>query len=137
MPSSRSGLRPLASHTTTDPAQIRAQLAEIRRKGFAVSFEETDEGVAGVSVPIRDARDRVIASLTISGPLTRVNTATINHYTGIVREGARRIAAELGHQPSRIGPARAGRSRSTPRDSHIPVAFRTSFQTNFVYVRRP
>ncbi len=73
-------LRPLASHTTTDPTQIRAQLAEIRRNGFAVSFEETDEGVAGVSVPIRDARDHVVASLTISGPLTRVNAATMDHY---------------------------------------------------------
>jgi len=97
-------LRPLASHTTTDPAQIRAQLAEIRRKGYAVSFEETDEGVAGASVPIRDARDRVIASLTISGPLTRVNTATINHYAGIAREGAERIEAELGRRPSRTSP---------------------------------
>jgi IclR family transcriptional regulator, KDG regulon repressor len=95
-------LRPLASHTTTDASQIRSQLVEIRRKGYAVSFEETDEGVAGVSFPIRDARDRVIASLTISGPLTRVNTATINHYTDIVREGARRIAAELGHPSSRM-----------------------------------
>lgn len=94
-------LRPLASHTTTDASQIRSQLAEIRRKGYAVSFEETDEGVAGVSFPVRDSRDRVIASLTISGPLTRVNTATIDHYTAIVREGARRIAAELGHQSSR------------------------------------
>jgi hypothetical protein len=45
----------------------------------------------------------VIASLTISGPLTRVNTATIDHYTGIVREGARRIATELGHHSSRTG----------------------------------
>jgi IclR family transcriptional regulator, KDG regulon repressor len=97
-------LRPLASHTTTDPAQIRAQLAEIRRKGYAVSFEETDEGVAGVSVPIRDARDRVIASLTISGPLTRVNTATINHYAAIVHDGAERIEAELGRRPSRTSP---------------------------------
>jgi DNA-binding IclR family transcriptional regulator len=94
-------LRPLASHTTTDPAEIRAQLAEIRRNGFAVSFEETDEGVAGVSVPIRDARDHVIASLTISGPLTRVNTSTMDHYAELVREGARRISAELGHQSSR------------------------------------
>jgi DNA-binding IclR family transcriptional regulator len=97
-------LRPLASHTTTDAAQIRAQLVEIRRKGYAVSFEETDEGVAGVSFPIRDARDRVVASLTISGPLTRVNAATIDHYTGIVRDGARRIAAELGHHASRHAP---------------------------------
>jgi DNA-binding IclR family transcriptional regulator len=46
--------------------------------------------VAGVSFPIRDGRDRVIASLTVSGPLTRVNTATIDHYTAIVRDGALR-----------------------------------------------
>lgn len=97
----RKRLRPLTSHTTTDPAQIRTQLDEIRRKGYAVSFEETDEGVAGVSFPIRDVRDRVVASLTISGPLTRVNSTTVDNYTQIVREGARRIAAELGHHASR------------------------------------
>jgi IclR family transcriptional regulator, KDG regulon repressor len=94
-------LRPVTAHTITDPAQIRAQLAEIRRNGYAVSFEETDEGVAGVSVPIHDARNQVIAGLSISGPLTRVNATTIGHYTAIALEGARRIAAELGHAPSR------------------------------------
>jgi IclR family transcriptional regulator, KDG regulon repressor len=96
-----SDLRPVTTHTITDPAQIRAQLAEIRRNGFAVSFEETDEGVAGVSVPIRDARNQVIAGLSISGPLTRVNATTIAHYTAIALEGARRISAEFGHEPSR------------------------------------
>lgn len=90
-------LRPLASHTTTDPAQLRAQLAEIRRSGYAVSFEETDEGVAGVSAPIFDGRGHAVASLTISGPLTRVNTATMDRYRELVLDGARRIAAELGH----------------------------------------
>jgi DNA-binding IclR family transcriptional regulator len=97
-------LRPMTSHTLTDPAQIRAQLAEIRRDGFAVSFEETDQGVAGVSVPVRDARSRVIAGLSISGPITRVNASTMPHYTAIALEGARRIAADLGHQASRTMP---------------------------------
>ena len=97
-------LQPLTSHTTVDPTAIRAQLVEIRRTGVAVSFEETDEGVAGVSVAIRDARNVVVAGLTISGPITRVNAATIGHYTDLAREGARRIAAELGHQPSKSAP---------------------------------
>ena len=103
----RDELRPITPHTITDPSQIRAQLAEIRRDGFSVSFEETDEGVAGVSVPVRDARDRVIAGLTISGPTTRVTASTIARFTGIALEGARRIAAELGHQPSRVAPHQA------------------------------
>ena len=94
-------------HTITDPARLRAQLAEIRQSGYAVSFEETDEGVAGVSVPIADARDIVVASVTISGPMTRVNVATLPHFTEIARQGAQRIAAELGHQPSRLAATRA------------------------------
>jgi DNA-binding IclR family transcriptional regulator len=98
-------LLPMTSHTLIDPVQIRAQLEEIRRNGFAVSFEETDEGVAGVSLPVRDSHDRVIAGLSVSGPMTRVNATTIVHYTGFAREGARRIAAELGHQPSRVAPS--------------------------------
>src|SRR5690606_16037827 len=84
----------------TDPARLRKQLAEIRRRGFAVSFEETDEGVAGVSVPIRNARHLVVAGLTISGPMTRVNAATLPQFTELALEGARRIGAELGHRPS-------------------------------------
>jgi DNA-binding IclR family transcriptional regulator len=97
----RGDLRAITPHTMTDPSQIRAQLAEIRRDGFSVSFEETDEGVAGVSVPVRDGRDRVIAGLTISGPTTRVTAASIARFTDIALEGARRIAGELGHRPSR------------------------------------
>ena len=98
-------LHPMTAHTVVDPKVIRAQLEEIRRNGFAVSFEETDEGVAGVSVPVRDSHDRVIAGLSVSGPMTRVNVSTITHYTEFAREGARRIAAELGHQASRIAPS--------------------------------
>jgi DNA-binding IclR family transcriptional regulator len=97
-------LQPMTAHTIVDPVKIRAQLEEIRRKGFAISYEETDEGVAGVSVPVRDSRDRVIAGLSVSGPMTRVNESTIGHYTELAREGARRIAEELGHQPSRVAP---------------------------------
>jgi DNA-binding IclR family transcriptional regulator len=99
-------LHPVTAHTIVDPVQIRAQLEEIRRTGVAVSFEETDEGVAGVSVPVRNARDRVIAGLSISGPMTRVNKSTVDHFAELAREGARRIGAELGHQPSRNAPSR-------------------------------
>lgn len=92
-----SHLEALTPHTVTDPSVIRAQLDEVRRAGFAVSFEETDEGVAGVSAPIRDNGQRVIAGLTISGPMTRVNAATIDHFTRIVLTGAERVTSVLAH----------------------------------------
>jgi DNA-binding IclR family transcriptional regulator len=94
------GLPAITPHTITDPARLRRELQEVRQNGYAVSFEETDLGVAGISVPVRDHLDRVIASLSISGPLTRMNRENINRYVDLGRLGARRIAAGLGHQPS-------------------------------------
>jgi IclR family acetate operon transcriptional repressor len=94
-------LRPVTPHTIVDPQEIREQLHRIRQQGYALSFEETDEGVAGVSVPIRDARDHVIAGLSVSGPVTRMNASSIRKHTERALDAARRIASELGHQPSR------------------------------------
>jgi DNA-binding IclR family transcriptional regulator len=102
----RAELPALTPHTITSPRRLRREIADIRRNGFAVSFEETDEGVAGVSVPVRDARDRVVAGLTISGPITRINRTTVDHFVEIARESARQIAAELGHAPSQRPRAR-------------------------------
>lgn len=93
------GLQSVTKKTITDPARLRREVAEIRRNGYATSFEETDEGICGVAVPVRDRRGDVVASLAISGPLLRMNHDNISRFTELARDGARRIAAELGHQP--------------------------------------
>ncbi len=95
-------LVPLAPNTPTNPAKIREQLEDIRRNDYAVSFEETDAGVAGVSVPVRDYLDSVVAGLSISGPLMRVNRETIDRYIDIAQTGARRISAALGHKAENL-----------------------------------
>jgi DNA-binding IclR family transcriptional regulator len=98
----RGNLAPITHRTVIDPEQIREDLAEIRALAYAISFEETDDGVAGVSVPICDHRDRVIAGLSVSGPITRINQSTIDEFIPVAVEGARQIAANLGHRASAI-----------------------------------
>lgn len=90
------GLPALTAHTITDPAKLRRDLAQIRERDYAVSFEETDDGAAGVSVPIWDRTGRVLAGLTIAGPVTRLNQATLPRFLDLARDGAREIAMELG-----------------------------------------
>jgi DNA-binding IclR family transcriptional regulator len=90
------GLPPLTAHTITDPDRLRRDLAEIRERGYAVSYEETDEGAAGLAVPIWDRTGHVVAGLTIAGPLSRLNQATVSRYLDLARDGARQIAMELG-----------------------------------------
>ncbi|HEX5496442.1 MAG TPA: IclR family transcriptional regulator [Mycobacteriales bacterium] len=47
-------------------------LAEVRRRGWAQSAAEREAGVGSVSAPIRDRDGRVIAAISVSGPLDRV-----------------------------------------------------------------
>ena len=44
-------MQPFTSHTITDPTQLRAELAAIRQRGYATSFEETDLGAMGIAAP--------------------------------------------------------------------------------------
>jgi DNA-binding IclR family transcriptional regulator len=93
-------LEPLTAGTIVDPERIREELAEIRRNGYAVSFEEIDAGVAGVSAAILDHRGDVVGGLSISGPVTRVNEETIARYVALAIDGALQVSTELGYQLS-------------------------------------
>ncbi len=95
------GLPAVTRHTITDPDALRRELAEIRSRGYAVSIEETDIGVAGISVPIRDFSDRVVASLSISGAVTRINEGNIDRHVEVALGGARQISALLGYRQVR------------------------------------
>ncbi|WP_410608186.1 IclR family transcriptional regulator C-terminal domain-containing protein [Amycolatopsis sp. lyj-109] len=52
-------------HTLPEPW---AKIQESRRDGYARVREEFEEGLVGVSAPIRDFRGRVVAALNVSAP---------------------------------------------------------------------
>jgi DNA-binding IclR family transcriptional regulator len=65
-------------------------LAEVRRKGWASSVAEREAGVASVSSPVRDRAGRVIAAISISGPLERLSRRPGDlHASQVVRAGER------------------------------------------------
>ncbi len=47
-------------------------LAGVRRRGWAQSLGEREPGVASVSAPVRGPNNRVIAAVSISGPIERL-----------------------------------------------------------------
>ena len=52
--------------------ELTAQLEEIARTEWAMSFGEREEGLAAAAVPIRDQAGNVNAALAISGPTARL-----------------------------------------------------------------
>jgi DNA-binding IclR family transcriptional regulator len=58
---------------------------------WVASVEEREEGVASVSAPVRDAVDRVVAAVSVSGPLQRLSRQPGRKYGGAVVAAARTV----------------------------------------------
>ena len=72
---------------------------EARRRGWAESVEERERGVASVSAPVRSPASqggRVVASVSVSGPVERTTRSPGRRYARHVVDAARRVERALG-----------------------------------------
>ncbi len=76
--------------------KIKLELFDIREKGYATSFNERLEGTASISAPIRDYTGKVIAGLTVSGPLVRFTEDRVEFFIKELLESSETISKSLG-----------------------------------------
>lgn len=62
------GLDRLTEHTITDSDELFNALETIRERGYAYNDQEEIEGFRAVAAPIRSTDERVLGSITVSGP---------------------------------------------------------------------
>jgi DNA-binding IclR family transcriptional regulator len=55
-----------------DRAALRADLARARTRGWAITVDELEVGLAGIAVPVRGGHDQLVAALGVSGPTQRL-----------------------------------------------------------------
>jgi IclR family transcriptional regulator, acetate operon repressor len=90
-------LEALTSRTITEPALLAAELATIRREGFATAVDELELGLSAVAAPVLDESGRAIAALSVSGPTLRLSPRRVAELRPIVIKQARALAEQLGH----------------------------------------
>jgi IclR family pca regulon transcriptional regulator len=91
----------LTEHTVTDPARLRAILAQARADGYAAIRDELDYGITSVAVPIVDARAGVIAAINCSAHSGRMcKDDLVATRLPLLREAAAAIARELEQLPA-------------------------------------
>jgi DNA-binding IclR family transcriptional regulator len=90
-------------HTIVDGDELRSQLAEIRRRGYAQTLEELEEGLNAVAAPVWQANGEVVAALSVSGPAFRMRPVDLPRIGRLTMETAATISRRLGHvdRPSR------------------------------------
>ena len=83
--------------TVTDPKRIRAQLAEVRDKGYAVTRSENHPEMGGIAAPLRDHTGQVIAACGLGIPAFRMDRSLIDRAVPLVVQASNEISRLLGH----------------------------------------
>jgi DNA-binding IclR family transcriptional regulator len=83
--------------TLSDPEQLRADLSEVRRRGFAISIGERSPGASAVAAPIWNWSNRPVAAVSVLGPSQRLTLEKLHGLGPQVQQVAYEISAALGY----------------------------------------
>jgi IclR family acetate operon transcriptional repressor len=98
----RRRLEPLTERTITDASTLRLLLDEIRRRGYATSSGELEEGLVTVAAPVM-GDDGAIAAVSVSGPSYRFPTRDLPVLARHVVDTAVAIAHRMAGRTSTAG----------------------------------
>jgi IclR family acetate operon transcriptional repressor len=88
-------LRVVGSQKAVTVADLRAEVEETRRRGFATSLGDNLPDENAVGACIRDSHGRPFASISISGPASRMSRTECLSVGELVADAARRIGQGL------------------------------------------
>lgn len=90
------GLVRFTDSTITGLQELTQVVEEARQKGYAFDNEECEPGVRCVAAPVRDYTGRVVAGISISGPVTRMTDSHIFANLPFLLDTAGELSHRLG-----------------------------------------
>jgi DNA-binding IclR family transcriptional regulator len=85
--------------TLTEPAALRAEIADIRARGYGTDDEESNPGIYCIAAPIIDHTGAVIAAVSISGGKAEFTDQVMPTYVEAVRRAGHDISVRFGGRP--------------------------------------
>jgi len=92
----RMTFRKFTDATRTSPEAFLEEVAETRKRGWALDEEEHEPGIRCVGAPIRDFTNRIVAAVSVSGPLGAISREADAPVSMLVRETAEAVSRRLG-----------------------------------------
>jgi DNA-binding IclR family transcriptional regulator len=96
-------LRRFGPATVTDMDELRADLARIRQLGYSTAVDELEEGLAAVSIGVRNPKGTLLAMLSASGPTSRFDETKRHAALVHLRRTAAAIERALADGGSSLG----------------------------------
>lgn len=89
-------LKRWTSHTIVDIEEIRRRVELARKQGWSDAPEEYLQGVSALSAPIFDVTNKMVATVTLAGPLADIGVPPKPELIAAVTSTARAISSNLG-----------------------------------------
>ena len=90
----------------TSEAALRAELAGVRARGYAITDEELEPGLIAVAAPVHGFDGAVVAALSVSAPTTRMTRDRLTTAAGHCVAEAAGLSAVLGYRQRAARPSR-------------------------------
>lgn len=88
-------LAKLGPNTITSVERLLAELDQVRRQGYATTWEELEAGLCSTAAPVRGARGTVIAGISVSAPTVRTSRERLAELSRRVVEAAAALSAHI------------------------------------------
>jgi DNA-binding IclR family transcriptional regulator len=108
--------------TITTSERLRAELGEIRRRGYAMNLGEWNPGVHGIAAPIIGPDGSVGAAVSVVGPSERLQARRLRDLAPLVTGAAQAIALSLAYLSARPELLPERRRRGQPPYAPEPPA---------------
>lgn len=90
-------LERLTHRTLVDVDELLRTVDRVASEGYAIDDEERGIGIRCVAAPIRDLSGRVIAAMSVAGPIFHMGDATVASIRSQLLDTVRAISRDLGH----------------------------------------
>ncbi len=87
----------MTPHTITDVSALKAELARVRQRGYAIDDQEVVVGVYCVSVPILDRRGHPTGALSITGPSVKKPGPGVQPLVDMLNQACGDVSRRLGY----------------------------------------
>jgi DNA-binding IclR family transcriptional regulator len=91
----RTKLPRMTPRSPSTRAELEGTLAEVRERGYATNFGESEDDVAAVAVAIPRRSGFPLSSITVSAPITRLVAHDVPHIAAATREAAVELGASV------------------------------------------
>ena len=85
-------------NTITDKGELEKKLGKVREQGFALDREENEKDVRCVAAPIKNYQGEVIAAISISSPIFRLDKNRQNNLKKALIDTSEKISKRLGYK---------------------------------------